>query len=88
SGDANTDTALVPYRGTRYHLKEQRLAGKNPGNSKELFNLQHASLRRKYRILRTPSEYSIDTETHINIILACCILHNYVRSIEGDKADR
>ena len=66
-------------------------------NSKELFNLRHASLRnvverifgvlkRKYQVLGTPSEYLIETQTHI--ILACCILHNYVRLVEGDKADR
>jgi hypothetical protein len=96
AGYPNTDTILVPYRGTRYHLKEQRLAGKKPENSKELFNLRHASMRnvierifgvvkRKYQILRSPSEYSIDTQTRI--ILACCTLHNYVRSIEGEKAD-
>jgi len=65
AGYPNSDTILVPYRGTRYHLKEQRLAGKKPENSKELFNLRHASKRnvierifgvvkRKYQILRTP----------------------------------
>jgi hypothetical protein len=97
AGYSNSDTILTPYRGTQYHLKEQRLAGKKPENSKELFNLRHASLRnvierifgvvkRKYQILRTPSEYSIDTQTRI--ILACATLHNYVQSIEGEKADR
>lgn len=96
AGYPNTDTILVPYRGTRYHLKEQRLAGKKPENSKELFNLRHASLRnvierifgvvkRKYQILRTPSEYSIDTQTRI--IISCTALHNWVRSIEGEQAD-
>src|SRR3954470_14471100 len=45
AGYPNSDTILVPYRGTRYHLKEQRLAGKKPENSKELFNLRHASKR-------------------------------------------
>jgi hypothetical protein len=97
AGYPNIDTILVPYRGTRYHLKETRLAGKKPENSKELFNLRHASLRnvierifgvvkRKYQILRSPSEYSIDTQTRI--ILACCTLHNWVRSREGEKADQ
>jgi DDE superfamily endonuclease len=96
AGYANTNTVLVPYCGTRYHLKEQRLASQKPENYKELFNLRHASLRnvierifgvvkRKYQILRTPSEYSIETQTRI--ILACCALHNYVRSIEGEQAD-
>jgi hypothetical protein len=45
AGYSNSETVLVPYRGTRYHLKEQRLAKKKPENSKELFNLRHASLR-------------------------------------------
>ena len=96
AGYTNSDTVLVLYRATRYHLKEQRLSGLKPENAKELFNLRYASLRnvverifsvvkRKYQVLRTPSEYSIDTQTRI--ILACCTLHNYVRSIEGEKAD-
>jgi DDE superfamily endonuclease len=72
------------------------LAGKKPETSKELYNLRHASLRnvikrifrvlkRKYQILRTASEYSIATQNRI--ILACCILHNFVRSVEGSNAD-
>jgi len=96
AGYANTDTILVPYRGTRYHLKEQRLASKKPENPKELFNLRHASLRnvierifgvlkRKYQVLRTPSEYSMDTQTRL--ILACCAIHNFVRQREGESAD-
>jgi hypothetical protein len=97
AGYPNTDTILVLYRGTRYHLKETRLAGKKPENTKELFNLRHVSLRnvverifgvvkRKYQILRSPSEYLIDTQTRI--ILACCTLYNFVRSQEGEKADK
>jgi hypothetical protein len=42
-------------------------------------------LKRKYQILQSPSEYSIDTQTCI--VLACTVLHNWVRSIEGDAAD-
>jgi hypothetical protein len=96
AGYSNSDTILTPYRGTRYHLKEQRLASKRPENAKELFNLRHALLRnvierifgvvkRKYQILRTASEYSLDTQTCV--ILACCTLYNYVRSLEGIAAD-
>jgi hypothetical protein len=96
AGYSNSETVLVPYRGTRYHLKEQQLAKKKPENSKELFNLRHASLqnvierifgvlKRKYQILQSPSEYSIDTQTRI--VLACTALHNWVRSIEGDTAN-
>lgn len=36
---------LVPYRGTRYHLKEQALVSQRPQNPQELYNLCHASLR-------------------------------------------
>lgn len=72
------------------------MANKKPETSKELFNLRHASLRnvverifgvvkRKYQILRTPSEYSIETQTRI--ILACMALYNWVRSKEGLNAD-
>jgi len=72
TGYPNSDTILVPYRGVRYHLKEQRLAGKKPENSKELFNLRHSLKRnvverifrvvkRKYQVLGTPLEYSMDT---------------------------
>ena len=96
AGYSNTDTILVPYRSTRYHLKEQIKAGKKPENSKELFNLRHASLRnvierifgvvkRKYQILQSASEYSMDTQTRI--ILACTTLHNWVRLKEGNRAD-
>jgi hypothetical protein len=33
------------YHGVRYHLKEVRQADQRPENAKELFNLQHSSLR-------------------------------------------
>jgi hypothetical protein len=42
-------------------------------------------LKRKYQILRTPSEYSLETQSRI--ILACVALYNWVRSKEGDRAD-
>lgn len=42
---SNLDIILVPYQGIQYHLREQALANMRPTNSKELFNLQHASLR-------------------------------------------
>lgn len=42
---SNSDYTMIPYRGVRYHLREQSLAGQKPENVKELFNLRHASLR-------------------------------------------
>lgn len=82
---------LVPYRGTRYHLKEQ--AGNSPETAKELFNLRHSSLRniiertfgllkKRFAYLRTTPFYSVDTQ--VDIILACCILHNFIRCEDPD----
>ena len=96
TGYPNSDTILVLYQSTCYHLKEQRLAGKKPETLKELYNLQHASLqnvikrifrvvKHKYQILCTPSKFLIPTQNQI--ILACCILHNFVRLVEGSNAD-
>jgi len=36
---------LPPYRGVRYHLKEQHQSQQKPRNKEELFNLRHAQLR-------------------------------------------
>ncbi|KAI3721365.1 hypothetical protein L2E82_32375 [Cichorium intybus] len=43
AGLPHTSTLMTPYRGVRYHLKEY--STRAPENSKELFNLRHASLR-------------------------------------------
>jgi DDE superfamily endonuclease len=105
-GDAGygcTEHVLTPYRGVRYHLKKQKLAGQTPENAKELFNLQHASLRnvieqifgilkRKFKILGTTAEYSIDTQIHLVISLVG--LYNFICIHEGlskeelDEVDR
>ena len=45
TGYYNTGFALTPYRGVRYHLKEQAAANLQPANKEELFNLRHSSLR-------------------------------------------
>ena len=85
-------TVLAPYRGVRYHLKEQRLAGQTPENAKELFNLRHSSLRnvierifgvvkRKFKILDIAAEYSIQTQIHI--ALAVLGLANFITKYEG-----
>lgn len=105
-GDAGygcTEFVLAPYRGVRYHLKEQKLAGQTPQNAKELFNLRHASLRnvierifgvvkRKFKILNTGSEYSIDTQTHLITALTglanFLTLHESISQEELEEADR
>ena len=96
AGYSNSETILTPYRGVRYHLKEQYKSKQKPQNAKELFNLRHASLRnvierifgvlkRKYKILRG-SEYSVDTQVRLVHVLTA--LHNFVRAREGLNADR
>jgi len=98
-GDAGygcTKHVLAPYRGVRYHLKEQRQADLRPQNAEELFNLRHASLRnvierifgvvkRKFKILTTAPEYSLDTQS--NLVLALTSLYNYIRNQEGIQID-
>jgi hypothetical protein len=104
---------MVPYRGVRYHLKEQRLASQKcvfylykdlyytnnntrPQNARELFNLRHASLRnvierifgvlkRRFKILKTAPEYSIQTQ--IDIVLALTALFNFTRLRDGNIVD-
>ena len=39
AGYSNTPITLAPYRGVRYHLREQAQANMRPRNAKELFNL-------------------------------------------------
>ncbi|KNE92679.1 hypothetical protein PSTG_13892 [Puccinia striiformis f. sp. tritici PST-78] len=76
---------LVPYRGTRYHLREQALAGQRPETKEELYNLRHSSLRnviercfgvfkRRFKIMTQASEYQL--EQQYDLVLACACLHN------------
>ena len=82
---------LAPYCCTRYHLKEFSRA--NPINTpEELFNHHHSSLRnaiertfgilkQRFPILRQATSYQIMTQT--KIVLACCILHNFIIIEDG-----
>ena len=77
---------LPPYRSTRDHLKEY--GGRNyPTNKKELFNLRHSSLRvtvkrafgalkNRFRILNNKPYHPFKTQ--VKLVLACCILHNWI----------
>ncbi|CAI0550362.1 unnamed protein product, partial [Linum tenue] len=47
--------------------------GRCPGNSKELFNLRHASLRNAIE------------SAFAEIVLACCILHNFLLMYDPDE---
>nr|XP_034569864.1 protein ALP1-like [Setaria viridis] len=77
---------MPPYRATRYHLKEY--GGRNyPTNKKELFNLRHSSLRvtverafgalkNRFHILDNKPYHPFKTQ--VKLVLACCILHNWI----------
>ncbi|XLR19114.1 hypothetical protein S83_047026, partial [Arachis hypogaea] len=80
---------ITPYRSTRYYLREY--SRHPPENPKELFNLRHSSLRNaierafgvlknRFPILSEMSRYNVDT-----IIIACCILHNFLMDFDPDE---
>jgi hypothetical protein len=87
---------LAPYRGVRYHLKEQYQSQQKPENKEELFNLRHAQLRnvverifgilkRRFRILRSPPEYPFTTQ--VKLVFALTALHNFIRLHNDDEKD-
>ncbi|CUS08676.1 unnamed protein product, partial [Tuber aestivum] len=76
AGYGISSSFLTPYRGVRYHLKEQ-----------ELFNLRHASarncikrtlriLKARYTILKSASDYGCQTSAELFTALYC--LHNFI----------
>ncbi|KAL0410585.1 UNVERIFIED_CONTAM: hypothetical protein Slati_3648200 [Sesamum latifolium] len=88
NGYSNGEGFLSPYRGVRYHLKEWESGNNTPQNHDEFFNMKHAStrnviertfglLKARWAILRSPSFYDIDDQNRI--IIACCLLHNFIR---------
>jgi hypothetical protein len=90
-----TGGLITPYRGARYHLKEYS-ARNPPQNFKELFNLRHSSLRnaierafgvlkKRFEILSNSTEPTYGVKAQKLIIFACCILHNYLMSVDPDE---
>ncbi|XP_039145569.1 protein ALP1-like [Dioscorea cayenensis subsp. rotundata] len=80
---------IAPYRGVRYHLKEQN--GRAPMNPKELFNLRHsmlrsrverafATLKNRFKILTSHPFFPFKTQ--VLLVLACCIIHNYIAGVD------
>ncbi|XBJ03016.1 hypothetical protein VPH35_022262 [Triticum aestivum] len=77
---------LPPFRKTRYHLNE--FSGRNyPRTAQELFNLRHSNLRvtverafgalkNRFKILDRKPFHPYSTQ--VKIVLACCILHNWI----------
>ncbi|KAG8363755.1 hypothetical protein BUALT_Bualt19G0055200 [Buddleja alternifolia] len=88
-GYTNCDGFLTPYRGVRYHTRDWVTCPFPPQNCTEFFNKTHAKarnvierafglLKMPWAILRSHSFYPI--KVHNRIIMACCLLQNYIRS--------
>ena len=87
AGYNNCSGFLAPFRGQRYHLS-QWTDGPQPNNPREYFNMKHSAarnviercfgvLKNRWAILRSPSFFPVKTQNRI--ILACCLLHNFIR---------
>ncbi|KAI3772083.1 hypothetical protein L6452_03257 [Arctium lappa] len=90
AGYMNGEGLLTPYRGQRYHINDW---SRPPTNAKELFNMRHSSTRNviercfrlikaRWVILRDNSYHPI--ESMPRIIIACCLLHNFIRQIMSE----
>ncbi|KAL8524666.1 hypothetical protein ACS0TY_014318 [Phlomoides rotata] len=86
NGYPNCEGFLTPYKGVRYHLSEW--SHRRPQNAHEYYNMKHTRarnviehtfglLKMRWGILRSPSWYPI--KTCYQIIMACCIIHNFLR---------
>ncbi|KAL8466355.1 hypothetical protein ACS0TY_035454 [Phlomoides rotata] len=80
------NSGLKVPKGVRYHLSEW--SSRRPQTPQEYFNMKHTRarniiertfglLKMRWGILRSPSWYPI--QTHNQIIMACCLIHNYIR---------
>ncbi|XP_057456053.1 uncharacterized protein LOC130747206 [Lotus japonicus] len=85
---------ITPYRGERYHLQEY--SRNPPQNARELFNNRHSSLRmviecsfgvlkKRFPIIQSATEPTFGVTTQKKIILACCILHNYLMGVDPNE---
>ncbi|CAA0821528.1 Unknown protein [Striga hermonthica] len=83
---------MTPYHGERYHLPEWLGSNQLPDNARELFNRRHATVRnfieRSFVLLKEKfpmikglmSNYKVHSPT--DIVIACCVLHNFIRMHE------
>ncbi|KAL5573544.1 hypothetical protein UlMin_023141 [Ulmus minor] len=71
---------ITPYRGERYHLKEYSTCA--PQNKQELFNHRHVSLR---NVIERSFGPHYDVATVTEIVITCCILHNYLMGVDPDE---
>lgn len=88
AGYSNSDMTLVPYRGTRYHLKEWEKSAQRPGSKEELFNLRHSSLRNaierifgvlkgRWQVLNKRPRYSLKFQKEL--VYALTAVNNFIK---------
>ncbi|XP_062103745.1 uncharacterized protein LOC133814850 [Humulus lupulus] len=86
-GYTNMPGFLSPYRGEMYHLGQY--TDLNPIGKKELFNYRHSSLRNviercfgvlkaRFPILKQMHSYDLRIQKYI--VIACCGIHNFIRT--------
>ncbi|XP_062094130.1 protein ALP1-like [Humulus lupulus] len=75
----------MPLQGERYHLGQY--TDLNPIGKKELFNYRHSSLRNvierlkaRFPILKQMPSYDLRIQKYI--VIACCVIHNFIRRNE------
>ncbi|KAG8382955.1 hypothetical protein BUALT_Bualt05G0133800 [Buddleja alternifolia] len=89
NGYANEDGFLTPFKGIRYHLKDWGERSLTPQHHHEYFNMYHSKarnviertiglLKTRWAVLQSQTFYSITTQNRI--IMACALLHNFIRS--------
>lgn len=87
AGYSNRTYLMVPYCGTRYHLKEWGEVGARPATADELFNLWHSKLqnqversfglmKRRWQVLQKAWEGSIRTQ--VKLVYALAAIHNFI----------
>ena len=91
----NRSCLIALYSGVRYYLKEYSI--RSPENAKELFNLRHASLcnaierafhvlEKRFSIIASTTKPSYCVDTQNEIILSCCIFHNYLMGVNLEES--
>ncbi|KAL0427982.1 UNVERIFIED_CONTAM: hypothetical protein Slati_2973000 [Sesamum latifolium] len=94
AGFTNYQCFLAPYHETRYHLLEWRGQGRRYGTPQDMFDHAHSRLqnviercfdllKKRFSILQwgMPS-YLLNHQ--VDIVIACCILHNFIRKFSND----
>jgi len=96
AGYSNKSWLMVPFRGTRYHLREFQATTQSPQNYRELFNYRHSSMRtaierafgvlkRRFQILKHAPEFSIKTQ--VKLIYALTAVNNFLNREHDEPLD-